>query len=97
MINKITKLNQKIFIQQAQDKQDEIFRKMSADEKVCLTLKLSGEIFRPVRDKIKSQYPNLHPVSLSKKIYNHVDSNRDYYDSLFNQRLEEELTAWNQF
>lgn len=84
-------LNKKLKIKSIKEIQNEIFRRMSADEKVRLTLRLGSEIFRPVRNKIKSQNPNLHPVLLSKKIYNHIDLNREYYDGLFNRRLEEEL------
>jgi len=71
--------------------QDEIFRKMPADKKIRLALKLSSEFFKPIKDKIKLQYPNLHPVLLSQKIYNYIDLRRGYYDKLFNKRLEKEL------
>lgn len=71
--------------------QDEIFRKMSVDKKMRLVFKLNSEIFKPVRDKIKSQYSNLNPLLLSQKIYSHINSNREYYDNLFDRKLEKEL------
>ncbi len=50
---------------QIQRLQDEIFRKMPIDKKMRLVFKLNSEIFKPVRDKIKSQYLNLNPLLLS--------------------------------
>ena len=54
-------------------------------------LKISGRIHAMVVEKIKQKYPHLDVVSFSKKLYEHIDAERGYYDDLFNQLFSKEL------
>ena len=79
---------------EAEKIQNEIFRKMSGEKKLKLGLKINDRIFKIAKKKMKSQYPNLDPISFSKKLYKHLSLKREFYDDLFNQFLKEELKKY---
>lgn len=70
---------------------DEIFKKMSGEEKLKLTLKINDKILKIAKKKIKSRHLDLDSISFSKKLYEHLSLKRKLYEDLFNQFLEEEL------
>jgi hypothetical protein len=76
---------------EAEKIQNEIFRKMSGEKKLKLAFKINGKILKIARKKMKSRYPNLDPISFSKKLYRHLSLKREFYEDLFNQFLKEEL------
>lgn len=93
MLNKNVKLadNKK----SAQEMQDDIFRHMKAEQRLILSLKINGEIFNSVSNRIKLQHSNLHFISLSQKIYKEFDARCKYYNDLFEQKLAIELKRVN--
>ena len=85
-------MNKKILTpKRAERIQNEIYRKMSAEERIKLALKINDKILKIAREKMKSQHPNLDSVSFSKKLYKHLSLKRKFYEDLFNQFLKEEL------
>jgi len=75
----------------AEEIQNEIFRKMSGEEKLKLALKINDRIFKTAKKKTKSQYPNLDFLPFYNKFYEYLSLKREYYENLFNQFLEKEL------
>jgi len=71
--------------------QNKIFQKMSSEKKIKLALKINDKILKIAGKKVKSRYPNLDPISFSKKLYKHLSLKRKFYEDLFNQFLKEEL------
>ncbi len=52
----------------AQDIQDEIFRKMSVDEKMRLTFSLNGLVKQIAEDSVKEQYPQADKEFIKEKL-----------------------------
>lgn len=71
--------------------QNEIFKRMSAEKKISLALKINDRILKIAKKKIKSRYSNLDPISFSKKLYEHLSLKREFYEDLFNRFLKNEL------
>jgi len=71
--------------------QNEIFKRMPAEKRIKLAFKVNDKIFKIAKKKLKSRYPDLDPISFSKKLYKHLSLKRKFYEDLFNQFLKEEL------
>lgn len=89
----MTTKNQKIK-KSAQEIQDEILRRMSAEERLKLALKLNGKILKIIKRKMKSRYPDIDPISLARKIQEHFSLERQFYDNIFNQFFQKELKKY---
>ena len=71
--------------------QDDIYHKMPFEKRMKLFFKVNNRVFLIASKKIKSKYPNLDPISLSKRLYIHISLKRKFYDDLFNRFLRKEL------
>ncbi len=71
--------------------QDDIFKKMTFRNKMRIFFKLNSKILKIASDEMKLKYPDLDCISFSRKLYNDFDLKREFYDSLFDKFLEEEL------
>jgi len=78
----------------AQDKQDEIFRKMSASQKVELTFKIINRVFTIAKTEIKLKYPQLNKLASAYRLHGYLELNRKHFDKLFNQILEKEILKY---
>ncbi len=79
MKNKDLKLSVKIFKadfkkKSIQEIQDEIFRKMSADEKIRLTFALNQLVRRIAEDSVKEQYPRADSAFIKEKLRDKMSS-----------------------
>lgn len=76
-INPKIKLSENNYIQQAQDIQDEIFRKMSLEERLKIALNLSKMAAKIAESNIKNEYPKADKEFLKKKLLERI-INFDY-------------------
>lgn len=72
MINEAAKLNKKVFEgdikKSIQDLQDEVFKKMTVDEKMQLTFSLNKLVRKIAEDSVKEQYPEADNNFIKEKI-----------------------------
>lgn len=72
----------------AEQIQEEIIYNIPFEKKMKLFFKVNNKVFEIARKKIKLRYPKLDIAPFSKKLYEHIDFERELYDGLFNHFLK---------
>jgi len=66
-------MKQKIKIKTGQDIQDDLFKKMSADEKIRLTFALNRFLLKIAEDSIREQYPGADEIFVKEKLLEKIE------------------------
>lgn len=71
--------------------QNEIYYSMPAEKKIRIFFKINSKVHKIAVDKIKSKYPRIDVAHFYKKLYEHINLERKFYDNLFNYFFNKEL------